>query len=88
LIFSNNDCIFKRFSALNDPFGGQNGPFKKSQGLGITRQKEKGERSKVRRWHASSPIKYARGAQVRFADFELGKGWEALNSEVGMRNGE
>ena len=29
LIFKNKHCIFKRFSALNDPFGGQNGPFKK-----------------------------------------------------------
>jgi hypothetical protein len=29
LIFRNKHCIFKRFSALNDPFGGQNGPFKK-----------------------------------------------------------
>ena len=31
LIFNNKHCIFKRFSALNDPFGGQNGPFKKIQ---------------------------------------------------------
>jgi len=29
LIFKNKHYIFKRFSALNDPFGGQNGPFKK-----------------------------------------------------------
>ncbi len=29
LIFNNKHCIFKRISALNDPFGGQNGPFKK-----------------------------------------------------------
>jgi hypothetical protein len=29
LIFKNKHCIFKRFSALNDPFGGQNGSFKK-----------------------------------------------------------
>ena len=31
LIFNDEHCIFKRFSALNDPFGGQNGPFKKNQ---------------------------------------------------------
>jgi hypothetical protein len=27
LILNNKHCIFKRFSALNDPFGGQNGQF-------------------------------------------------------------
>jgi hypothetical protein len=27
LIFNNKHCIFKRFLALNDPFGGQNGQF-------------------------------------------------------------
>ena len=29
LIFKNKHCNFNRFSALNDPFGGQNGSFKK-----------------------------------------------------------